>query len=101
MVSEDAKQASIVRNMAVLILVIAVDGLGGSYFSIALQRRQVLILVIAVDGLGGVTVVRQGFKAAGLNPCYSGRWSRRCRYITIGDANDSLNPCYSGRWSRR
>ena len=62
-----------------------------------------------------------------LNPCYSGRWSRRQMIDAAEDAADavlilviavdglgeeiqltsvsskiaSLNPCYSGRWSRR
>ena len=37
-----------------------------------------------------------------LNPCYSGRWSRRHqpKYSEVFTTL-SLNPCYSGRWSRR
>ena len=37
----------------------------------------VLILVIAVDGLGGAYADSLELGGRGLNPCYSGRWSRR------------------------
>ena len=43
-----------------------------------LLRMRVLILVIAVDGLGELKRdYRKELLRAGLNPCYSGRWSRR------------------------
>ena len=63
----------------VLILVIAVDGLGVmSILTICRGQLGVLILVIAVDGLGAyITKRNNGTKMLGLNPCYSGRWSRR------------------------
>ena len=32
-----------------------------------------------------------------LNPCFSGRWSRRVSYNSITWADESLNPCFSGR----
>ena len=37
-----------------------------------------------------------------LNPCYSGRWSRRALLrLSTKSLRQSLNPCCSGRWSRR
>ena len=62
----------------------------------------VLILVIAVDGLGGDVLLIPVEHKYGLNPCYSGRWSRRHLEKKVkGMIPVSLNPCYSGRWSRR
>ena len=62
--------------------------------------EDVLILVIAVDGLGEdlLDELKRDYR---LNPCYSGRWSRRLRILTFNTCLSCLNPCYSGRWSRR
>ena len=78
MVSEgDANDAGSKSVGMVLILVIAVDGLGGQlYNSIYTEKQKVLILVIAVDGLGDNPLWVRRFQSLGLNPCYSGRWSR-------------------------
>ena len=38
----------------------------------------------------------------GLNPCFSGGWSRRLIRQRVSDEGIlSLNPCFSGGWSRR
>ena len=38
----------------------------------------------------------------GLNPCFSGGWSRRVGGVEVKNiATLSLNPCFSGGWSRR
>ena len=38
----------------------------------------------------------------GLNPCFSGGWSRRILGKTPRrHSGDRLNPCFSGGWSRR
>ncbi len=63
----------------------------------------VLILVLVEDGL------EENFKKmsckinknGSLNPCFSGRWSRRTfGKISLVLEDVSLNPCFSGRWSR-
>ena len=36
----------------------------------------------------------------GLNPCYSGQWSRTTATGEITFAERGLNPCCSGQWSR-
>ena len=38
---------------------------------------KVLILVVVEDGLGGIQDHPTGLYWSGLNPCCSGRWSRR------------------------
>ena len=37
----------------------------------------------------------------GLNPCFSGGWSRRVQKHGVGESYFRLNPCFSGGWSRR
>ena len=78
MVSEEVKASSkYVEFFEVLILVIAVDGLGVEGKLPRRGRRPlVLILVIAVDGLGESSACSTSTNSWSLNPCYSGRWSR-------------------------
>ena len=41
-------------------------------------------------------------KKTGLNPCFSGGWSRSlCEAYLNGAEAAGLNPCFSGGWSRR
>ena len=86
----------------------------------------VLILVLVEDGLGGTLHSARLFLFMGLNPCFSGGWSRRTALLFKGDNSgrvlilvlvedglgetsktatacltSSLNPCFSGGWSRR
>ncbi len=109
----------------VLILVLVEDGLGGNVQPQQLERGRVLILVLVEDGLGGWQACRTATVKERLNPCSSGRWSRRygtkiySRAISVvlilvlvedglggndrctqGNVQPSLNPCSSGRWSR-
>ena len=40
-------------------------------------------------------------KLSGLNPCFSGGWSRSLRINSnVVDSVAGLNPCFSGGWSR-
>ena len=65
------------KRCYVLILVIAVDGLGVvENWSVDCLEITVLILVIAVDGLGVRCARPRVTDSTCLNPCYSGRWSR-------------------------
>ena len=62
----------------VLILVLVEDGLGvimANIFSMA--NLGVLILVLVEDGLGELQRSEKMLHQCGLNPCFSGRWSRR------------------------
>ena len=78
MVSERYSCVIVQRRQDVLILVIAVDGLGEPVVSGQLYNSIfVLILVIAVDGLGAEPKWLLCTLRRSLNPCYSGRWSRR------------------------
>ena len=47
----------------------------------------VLIIVIAVDGLGALLALTLQSTQGSLNPCYSGRWSRS----DFGNAYDTNN----------
>ena len=63
---------------------------------------RVLILVLVEDGLG-VLYVNAGKAASlcGLNPCFSGGWSRSTKSaVIVDDECVRLNPCFSGGWSR-
>ena len=72
--------------LLVLILVIAVDGLGELKRDYRKELlRAVLILVIAVDGLGELYNNVYSEKKSGLNPCYSGRWSRSPSAYVLSD----------------
>ena len=62
-------------------------------------KLTVLILVLVEDGLGEDGEVFSVTGVDGLNPCFSGGWSRSSKPAT--DAiKTSLNPCFSGGWSR-
>ena len=67
-----------------------------------LDGRRVLILVLVEDGLGVKEFkTRMELCGLGLNPCFSGGWSRRAHIVrTMKFVKNSLNPCFSGGWSR-
>ena len=56
------------------------DGLGEA-IATALKgiKLTVLILVLVEDGLGGIMKTAYVIDIDGLNPCFSGGWSRRTR----------------------
>ena len=111
----------------VLILVLVEDGLGvRAPLLQSVQYNWVLILVLVEDGLGGKLFFTCGDAQGGLNPCFSGGWSRSCfedgspkhflRVLILVLVEDGLgghqkigkqfsisclNPCFSGGWSRR
>ena len=65
-------------SCGVLILVLVEDGLGVSAIDSKKVPGQVLILVLVEDGLGGYALAQAcGLQRFGLNPCFSGGWSRR------------------------
>ena len=56
------------------------DGLGGYNRDVSWEIKDiVLILVVVEDGLGVRIVQTDGDAKMGLNPCFSGRWSRRAK----------------------
>ncbi len=61
----------------VLILVLVEDGLGEVFSKFLFKFNIVLILVLVEDGLGGILDGLFNPIVIGLNPCSSGRWSRR------------------------
>ncbi len=62
----------------VLILVLVEDGLGARFEAKGLEIfHTVLILVLVEDGLGGEKPADWECELNGLNPCFSGGWSRR------------------------
>ena len=63
--------------------------------------KNVLILVVVEDGLGEASLDIVSETIDCLNPCCSGRWSRRERLNHCRALLRCLNPCCSGRWSRR
>ena len=64
--------------MAVLILVLVEDGLGAFTLLIySILANKVLILVLVEDGLGEGRGPSKPATDEGLNPCFSGGWSRR------------------------
>jgi hypothetical protein len=65
----------------VLILVVVEDGLGELFgFSVSSKQYEVLILVVVEDGLGDYGA-RSRWSEESLNPCCSGRWSRRGKIV--------------------
>ena len=85
----------------VLILVLVDVGLGQTYQSLISQNRMVLILVLVDVGLGQELEAMGIDCGKGLNPCFSGCWSRTFTYLFGHEAeSDGLNPCFSGCWSR-
>ena len=79
MVSELHRLARICAVLLVLILVLVEDGLGVSYKDTFHGNfTPVLILVLVEDGLGALRAdVQMALSHTGLNPCFSGGWSRR------------------------
>ena len=67
----------LVRRARVLILVLVDVGLGLVVFSALMMFIGVLILVLVDVGLGQPWLL-DGGEAGGLNPCFSGCWSRTC-----------------------
>ena len=88
------------RAVIVLILVVVEDGLGASILNPREKKKFVLILVVVEDGLGVKTNSDSTMEKTSLNPCCSGRWSRRVACFARVIKKMSLNPCCSGRWSR-
>ena len=60
----------------VLILVLVEDGLGGDKGGFIEHEANVLILVLVEDGLGAPAYPPGSNSWEGLNPCFSGGWSR-------------------------
>ena len=86
----------------VLILVLLEDGFGGNDKK---KKRfvlpRVLILVLLEDGFGVMQRAGSWIADNSLNPCFTGRWSRRrfgANKIALMFAG--LNPCSTGRWFR-
>ena len=52
------------------------------------------------DGLGEMEDNLKEALIQGLNPCFSGGWSRRAKYCAKYGLLLRLNPCFSGGWSR-
>ena len=50
-------------------------------------------------GLGRTSLERTE-STLGLNPCFSGCWSRTVQYDNTLSSPECLNPCFSGCWSR-
>ena len=88
------------RSKQVLILVLVDVGLGPpGAATITVTLTAVLILVLVDVGLG-LGILGGIAATAGLNPCFSGCWSRTDDKDDSDTSEDSLNPCFSGCWSR-
>ena len=61
---------------------------------------EVLILVLVEHTLGEVKEDKKAF-FFGLNPCFSGTYSRSGDMEIAYIAKQGLNPCFSGTYSRR
>ena len=64
------------------------------------KLSSVLILVLVEDGLGAKVHGAALIHGNGLNPCFSGGWSRRINFTFYATNKYGLNPCFSGGWSR-
>ncbi len=85
----------------VLILVLVEHTLGAMRrVSWSRLRPQVLILVLVEHTLGAVKMNTQN-GLVGLNPCFSGTYSRSVSVLLASVQGRSLNPCFSGTYSRR
>ena len=84
----------------VLILVLVEHTLGDDLIGLVGLGIEVLILVLVEHTLGGFRSEPLEFKVAGLNPCFSGTYSRRKAKRLENDHARSLNPCFSGTYSR-
>ena len=65
----------------VLILVLVEDGLGGNISIFSAIENTVLILVLVEDGLGACMIKAINPTKDGLNPCFSGGWSRSLKIL--------------------
>ena len=63
--------------------------------------RKVLILVLVEHTLGEARAVTTLGAQTGLNPCFSGTYSRSVENGDVLEMPASLNPCFSGTYSRR
>ena len=80
MVSENCIRDAKGFILSVLILVLVEDGLGVNKINKLVEDIEVLILVLVEDGLGGIKKKGDGsLQGRGLNPCFSGGWSRSAR----------------------
>ena len=79
----------------VLILVLVEDGLGALEETPEnVMERFVLILVLVEDGLGELGSRAESTPYRGLNPCFSGGWSRRATF-GIGCQRDCCNEIFN------
>ena len=65
------------------------DGLG-AHIILMTRAGAVLILVLVEDGLGGVIVSNIDTLKGGLNPCFSGGWSRRPIDVAISAKTEAV-----------
>ena len=79
------KYIEVQSETIVLILVVVEDGLGGRRaFTQEEINEVVLILVVVEDGLGVLIIEPlEEMVSTCLNPCCSGRWSRRVKKFSI------------------
>ena len=76
------------HSIPVLILIVVEDGLVPNTASRHTCSLLVLILIIVEDGLVLRNLVNQIGEKVGLNPYYSGRWSRT--YLKVSASIDSI-----------
>ena len=82
-------------QVMVLILVLVEDGLGVAQPSTKGEKGGiVLILVLVEDGLGAPPEKTAATTFGGLNPCFSGGWSRRATF-GIGCQRDCCNEIFN------
>ena len=84
----------------VLILVLVEHTLGDKGVLETLVRATVLILVLVEHTLGVAQKTVPSLAMHGLNPCFSGTYSRRVRSSPKQNSKSCLNPCFSGTYSR-
>ena len=84
MLVSDRRRLTYSRNTTVLILVLVDVGLGlGKDRLFLFLSERVLILVLVDVGLGRTGIGLNNAASCGLNPCFSGCWSRTARYIAF------------------
>ena len=87
-------------SLSVLILVLVEHTLGGFSVTSYDAMEEVLILVLVEHTLGAKDGVMNLFVAKGLNPCFSGTYSRSAGWAHLHGHPSRLNPCFSGTYSR-